>query len=62
MTFFLVTNCFVVQGLVLLPWVTRRLGRPTADPSGQTATTGEDPPTDDPTTGEDPPTPEVGSR
>jgi len=32
MTFFLVTNCFVVQGLVLLPWVARRWRRVAGDP------------------------------
>ena len=33
MAFFLVTNLFVVQGLLLLPWVAHRLRRPTADRS-----------------------------
>jgi len=37
MTFFLVTNCFVVQGLVLLPWVARRVRRPAVDPTNGNA-------------------------
>ncbi|MEF8883911.1 MAG: lycopene cyclase domain-containing protein [Haloarculaceae archaeon] len=55
MTFFLVTNCFVVQGLVLLPWVARRWRRPAAEVDRRT---GEGSP-DDAATGEaagDPPT------
>jgi hypothetical protein len=62
MAFFVVTNCFVVQGLVLLPWVTRRLDRPGPDPSVEAPTPGEDPATDDPATGEDRPAPEVDGR
>ena len=35
MVFFFVTNCFVVQGLVLLPWVAQRWRRATGDPDRQ---------------------------
>jgi lycopene cyclase domain-containing protein len=37
MTFFLVTNCFVVQGLVLLPWVAEWWRRPSAERDPGTA-------------------------
>ena len=57
MTFFVVTNCFVVQGLVLLPWVARRLERPRTDPSAEGPLPEETPPA-----GEDRSTPEVGGR
>jgi lycopene cyclase domain-containing protein len=63
MTFFAVTNCFVVQGLVLLPWVAQRLRRPDPDPSGDAHAPSEDPTTGgDPAAGEDRPTSEVGGR
>jgi lycopene cyclase domain-containing protein len=57
MTFFVVTNCFIVQGLVLLPWVARRLRRAGPDLSGEGPVPGEDP-----APGEDPPGPEARGR